>query len=125
MAANSFDKVISFMTLKRWKWLHRLVYGAVILVILHVWMIGTHVAYQSVQIVIFILLAVFFGLESYRFVHGLAKTHRSLAEKKLFFALTTGLSLLWIILLLLLPSIVKNYHSERHADHSIHGGHHE
>ena len=42
MAITSFDKVINWMKFKRWKLLHRLVYLAGILILIHALMLGTH-----------------------------------------------------------------------------------
>ncbi len=118
MAATSFDKVIKFMTLSRWKWLHRLIYGGLILIILHVWMIGTHVAYTGVQIAAFIALSIFFGLESYRVVLKISSTYQRLQSKRYFVSLLVVSWLFWSGLLYAMPSLVKNYHSENHAEHN-------
>ncbi len=66
MAATSFDKVITFMTFRRWKWLHRLVYAGGVLAVLHIWSIGTHVGYSVVQLIAFVALAGLSGLEMFR-----------------------------------------------------------
>ncbi len=42
MAITSVDRIISWMTFKRWKLLHRFVYAVCILVVLHAFMIGSH-----------------------------------------------------------------------------------
>ncbi len=115
MAATSFDKVVSYMTFRRWKLLHRLVYGAGILVILHVWMIGTHVAYDGIKIAAFVALVIFFGLESYRVAGTIAKRYERLKRKEYLTALFIGLWLAWVLLLVSLPGLVKNYHSENHS----------
>jgi DMSO/TMAO reductase YedYZ heme-binding membrane subunit len=116
MAATSFDQVITFMTFKRWKWLHRLVYGAGILVILHVWMIGTHAAYTAPQLIAYVALTIFFGMESFRIAGNVAKHYKRLKPKQYVIALFLGLWLFWALLLWSLPGLVKNYHSE-HAGH--------
>lgn len=64
MAATSFDVVIRFMTFKRWKWLHRLGYIALIFVLVHVWVLGTHSVYGWVQLTVFSMLSLLIGLES-------------------------------------------------------------
>ena len=66
MAATSFDKVISWMTFPRWKWLHRLGYIGAVLVFLHVWMISTHLSYVWIRQLLFALLSLLFALESWR-----------------------------------------------------------
>jgi methionine sulfoxide reductase heme-binding subunit len=112
MAATSFDSAIKAMTLRRWKWLHRLVYAGGILVILHVWMIGTHVSYVRVQQLLFGLLVVFFALEAYRIAFGLRKKvsllkplPRAWAFGILLFAFCTAV--LWYM-----PRIVPNFHNK-------------
>lgn len=73
MAVTSFDSVIRWMTFPRWKWLHRLGYGASVFVLLHVWIIGTHLEQPVFRWVIFILLGILAVLESWRISLQLAK----------------------------------------------------
>lgn len=42
MAATSFDSMVRFLTFRRWKFLHRFVYGAGFLVMVHALLLGTH-----------------------------------------------------------------------------------
>ncbi len=42
MASTSFDRMVKLLGYNRWKWLHRLVYPATILVLFHSFLIGTH-----------------------------------------------------------------------------------
>jgi len=49
MAATSLDLAVKVMTYRRWKLLHRLVYGAGLAIIVHVLMIGSH--YSSLNVV--------------------------------------------------------------------------
>ncbi len=119
MAATSFDKVIKYMTFKKWKWLHRLVYAAGILVILHVWMIGTHLAYSGVQMAGFMALAVLVGLELLRTTRIVNRKylHLNRSEAGILFVSV------WVtimIALVAMPSLVDNYHS-RHTGHSSRG----
>jgi len=126
MAATSFDKVIKYMTFRKWKWLHRLVYAACVLIILHVWMIGTHVAYEWVRLATFVPLSLLFGLEAWTIMSKLAARHALLKSKDYFWMLVVCMWLLLSLALLLLPGLVQNYHSEHHAGHNHHsGGHHE
>lgn len=113
MALTSFDKVVSYMTLRRWKLLHRLVYFGGILVILHVWIIGTHLAYSWLKITIFVALVIFFGLEALRIANNVAKKHSTMkpTKKKL---LAAAIWIFWVLLLVSLPLIIKNYHAENH-----------
>lgn len=120
MAATSFDWTVKRMTFRRWKWLHRLVYIAGLLVLLHVWMIGTHMAYTGVQLAALAALVVLFGLELYRFVKTTNDKYLKLEKLE---ATTLFVSLLIMVFALLLstPLLVKNYHS-RHSDHSAQSG---
>ena len=121
MAATSFDRVVKYMTPKRWKWLHRLVHIAGILAIIHIWSIGTHLAYGWVQLIAFIALTVLAGLEMYRVT-------KLLNDKYFHFAKSETITLfitIWAIviaLLLAIPFLVENYHSahETHSSSSSH-----
>jgi len=121
MAATSFDRVISYMTYRKWKMLHRLVYISWFLVVLHVWSVGTHLAYTAIQLVGLLALALLSGLEIYRIATRLNNKLR-LGKAEL-----SGLFLtIWaaaLILILTIPTVVQNYHS-RHADHTK-AGHNE
>lgn len=116
MAATSFDSAIRFMTFRKWKWLHRFVYIAAVFVILHIWMIGTHLAYTAVQLASFGALAILIGLELYC-------TSKLINEKYLHLSRSEMITLfvgLWVVALLslaALPLLVQNYHS-RHTTHS-------
>ena len=120
MAATSFDKVVSFMTFKRWKLLHRLTYCAWILVVFHIWTIGTHLAYPSIQWVAFIALVILSGLELFR-------TIKLINEKYLHFEKTEVVTLFgacWVVVsvsIAMIPIVVKNYHSQ-HTNHFGHSG---
>ncbi len=115
MTATSFDAVVKYMTFRKWKWLHRLVYVGGIVAMLHVWSIGTHLAYSGVQLTAFIALVVLNGLELFRVT-------KLVNQKYLHFGRPEAATLfitLWVIaisLILLTPKLVQNYHS-RHADH--------
>ena len=111
MAATSFNKVISFMTFRKWKWLHRMVYIGSILLLLHVWMIGTHLAYAWVQIAVFIPLSVLLGLESWCTTQKY-RSHSWVRANAVTVAIAAWL--LSSLLLFMVPSLVQNYH----GDHS-------
>ena len=116
MAATSFDKVVSFMTYKRWKLLHRLVYIAWILVVLHIWTVGTHMAYTGVQWTVFIALVILIGLELYKVSDKLNRKYFKLGRTE---AITLFAST-WAIcaaLILMTPSVISNYHTQ-HNEHS-------
>ena len=117
MAATSFDAVVRRMTYRRWKWLHRLGYAGGILVLLHVWSIGTHLAYSSVQLAAFTALAVLGGLEMFRVVSQANKKYLQLDRPELLALFVSG----WAIfsaLIFMIPLVVENYHSQ----HTGHGG---
>lgn len=118
MAATSFDKVIAYMTFKRWKWLHRLGYIGGILVVLHVWTIGTHVSYSGIQIAAFVALVVLAGLETYRVTQLLSKRFALLTIGYYSTVLFLFIWSLWVTALVLLPVFVQNYHAQRHTGSS-------
>lgn len=116
MAATSFDWVVWRMTPKRWKLLHRLVYIAGVLAIIHIWSIGTHLAYSGMQLAAFLALVVLAGLEMYRLSLVLNEKYLHFAKAELFTLFVT----LWAIvaaLILAIPFLVENYHSA-HETHS-------
>ena len=116
MAATSFDAVIKKMTYKRWKWLQRTGYFAGILVILHIWMIGTHTEFLSWQLTAFLALVILFGLEAIRISKQLAKKYAELAPKDIIVTLTVTI---WVILsglLLVLPSLIPRHHGSEHTN---------
>lgn len=116
MAATSFDKVVKYMTYRRWKWLHRLVYGAFVLVVLHVWSVGTHLAYTSVQLAAFAALVTLGGLELYRFTKLTSGKYLHLSKSE-FGALFVAVWACFIVLVASIPVLVQNYHS-RHTEHN-------
>lgn len=121
MALTSFDAVVRFMSYRKWKWLHRLVYAAWFLVVLHVWSVGTHLAYNNVQLMAFSALAILSGLELYRILRtaNIKKLHLNKTEFVTFFLAVWVAAL---ALILTIPTVVQNYHS-RHTDHesTLHG----
>ncbi len=116
MAATSFDRVVRYMTPKRWKLLHRLVYVAGILAIIHIWSIGTHLAYGGVQLTAFIALVVLAGLEMYRLSETLNTKYFHFGKAE---SVTLFITLWSIVaaLILAIPFLVENYHSA-HETHS-------
>lgn len=111
MAAASFDAVIRAMTFPRWKWLQRGVYVAGVLIIVHVWSIGTHLAYGWVQWLAFAALTVLFGLECYRATVLFTRTRPAFAGREYFTTIFLSSWALLIVLLLSVPLLVQNYHS--------------
>lgn len=113
MAITSFDKVISFMTFPRWKFLHRFGYLAGIFAMLHIWMIGTHMSYPWLQAVVFILLTTLFWLESGRLASFIVKKYPRFSGKSL--VLSTILWLTMTFGLLLLTGAIDNSSSHHTA----------
>lgn len=118
MAATSFDAVIRRMTYKRWKLLHRLGYMGGLLAVVHIWSVGTHLAYSGIQFAAFIALVVLSGLESYRVTTVVAKKHSDLKSKDYFATLLVAIWALWIVIILAIPGLVENYHSQ-HTGHKM------
>ncbi len=116
MALTSFDKVVAFMTYRKWKWLHRFVYSGGILALLHIWTVGTHLAYSTVQLMAFIALLVLFGLELLK-VTRLVNARYFHLEKAETFTLFFSTWAIVAALLLMVPVMVQNYHS-RHTGHA-------
>lgn len=116
MAATSFDAVIRFMTFRKWKWLHRLVYLAGVCVILHIWMIGTHLSYPWVQLSGFAALALLTGLELLRMVRLVNRKYFQLrrAEAAIMALAIWAIALAFIAAI---PTVIENYHS-RHTEHA-------
>lgn len=120
MAATSFDKVVRYMTFKRWKWLHRLVYLGLILVVLHIWMVGTHVTYTNIQRAAFVALAILAGLETFRVVTLFTRRYTQYQAKEYFFTLFISIWILWLALIAILPEVIPSYHETNHKGS---GGH--
>lgn len=68
MASTSFDYMVSHLGMKRWKFLHRFIYVAGFLVVIHALMLGTHFADLNTAIpqLFFIALAFLLILEANR-----------------------------------------------------------
>lgn len=99
------------MTFPRWKMLHRLGYIGGLAVLLHIWMIGTHLSYLSFRSVIFVFLVILFRLESVRIANNLAKKYPNLQDKRVF--ISVGLWIAAMLMLLLLPQLfgsTTNHH---------------
>ena len=115
MAATSFDKVVRFMTYRKWKWLQRLGYVAGVLVILHVWSIGSHLAYSGYQIAAFIALIALFGLELFRVTKALSQKFLHL-DKTEFGAMFLASWAIVGVLIFMLPVVISNYHTPHAAE---------
>lgn len=117
MAATSFDRVIVFMTPKRWKWLHRFVYLAGIAALLHIWTVGTHLAYAPIQVAILVAMAILLGLEAYRVSQRLSQRYPALSDISNFAVLFITIWTLAMSAFVVVPALIDNYHS-RHANHN-------
>lgn len=77
MAASSLDVVVKFMTFRRWKLLHRLVYGAGIAVLVHVVLIGSHYAgvnpLSALTLLAVAVLLWFEGRRLWNFIHSFGR----------------------------------------------------
>lgn len=116
MATTSSDKVVKYMTFRRWKWLHRLVYIGGVLAVLHIWSVGTHLAYTSVQITAFVALVILAGLEMYRMTKVVNDKRLHLDRTETVVLFISAWSIV-TLLIFLIPVFVQNYHS-RHEDHN-------
>lgn len=79
MAATSFDKAIEKMTFRRWKWLHRFVYLAGVLIIVHVLLIGSHADEAWIVGASFAAIALLLVLEGLRVSKTIAGKRRRAA----------------------------------------------
>lgn len=69
MAATSFDFMIKFMTFKRWKLLHRLIYMGAIFILIHALILGEHFQnFNFISIPATILIAFLLYLEGKRVI---------------------------------------------------------
>ncbi len=128
MAATSFDRVITLMTFRRWKWLHRLVYAGGVLAVLHIWSIGTHVGYGVVQLIAFAALVGLSGVEMFRLTTLASRKPRSYIRTKPLFYFTFLVA--WAVCIALIASIpvfVDTYRSSHghEQNDSQHGDNHE
>ena len=119
MAVTSFDKAIDYMGFKNWKRLHRFVYLAGILIVVHVWLIGTHTEYTWLKIAGFIALIVLFLLETLRIELGLRKKENMSRSER--YTVAFGFFFVMTSSVLFLPVVTQNYHSSHHGSHSEHG----
>ncbi len=117
LAATSFDVAVQKLTFPRWKLLHRFVYLAGVLIVLHIWIIGTHLVYSWVRYGLFIAILILALLESYRTARKVFKKDKPKSTKVL--TLTTALFLTvtgLMVTIVLIPS-----YNDQHD--SILGGH--
>jgi DMSO/TMAO reductase YedYZ heme-binding membrane subunit len=118
LTVTSLDKAIELMTYKKWNWLHRLVYGGLILAILHIWTIGSHLSYPKVQLVAFIALAILAGLEIFRLTKLLNDKYLQL-NKVEYATLWFSMWAISLVIIACIPIFVENYRS-KHVEHRSH-----
>lgn len=84
LTATSFDKAVDRMGYKNWKTLHRLVYIAGVLSLIHAAVLGSHFQnlYNGIPMIMFGLLAVFIILETFRLNLLLVDKFPKLAQSK-------------------------------------------
>lgn len=114
MAATSFDKVIKYMTFPRWKWLHRLAYPAIILVLIHVWIIGTHLSDNAFRAAILSVIIVLVVLESWRISKNIEKKSES-EDPKLRLLIFACLVVIATGAAVFVPRSIDRYHSSHGA----------
>lgn len=116
MTVTSTDWFIKTMTYKWWKLSHRLIYLGGVLILLHVWSLGTHLVEPWLQLVLLGSLALFTGLEICRVVKFVNKKWQLFGRDE---AVVVGIAAWAIVvtLVVLTPTVVPNYHS-RHTDKS-------
>lgn len=114
MAATSFDIAVKRMTYRRWKLLHRTIYTAFVLVVLHIWMLGTHVTYVGVQWVAIAALLLLAGLESYRMLKNLDAKRHFLDSRVSGLLMLLVVLAAWLFVILSIPALFDNYHSKHH-----------
>lgn len=113
MAATSFDKIIKLMTFKRWKWLHRLTYIAITLVLLHLWLIGTHLDSIIYRIIILSFISLLAILESWRISLNIEKAS-GIKDSKMRLIIFIAMSLAIVGLSIYVPNTINRYHDQTH-----------
>ncbi len=80
MASTSFDFMVEKLSFKKWKFLHRFVYLAGVLILIHAMMLGSHFAdlSKSIPKIFFGALAILLILEARRFDEWLSKKYELL-----------------------------------------------
>jgi DMSO/TMAO reductase YedYZ heme-binding membrane subunit len=75
MTILSVDTIIRRLHFKNWKLLGRISYAAGVAVLVHTWLIGTHVSWNIVQITALIMLLILFALESAKYAAGIRQKY--------------------------------------------------
>jgi DMSO/TMAO reductase YedYZ heme-binding membrane subunit len=117
MAATSFDKAVAYLSFRRWKFLHRFVYLAGVLIVIHALILGSQFVDLGGLIpqICFGLLAVLLLIQANRFDAYLARRFR--------FAVRFGLSLSLVIALLVTYTLISFVPSNSLNSIGIHSQH--
>lgn len=110
MAFTSFDKAIKVLTFRRWKQVHRFIYLAGVLIVVHVWLIGTHVDYAFIRYTSYGALGLLLLLESIRFSVAVRKKWQ--LGKDEFVTLLIGLCVISAVSIAMLQLLAQGYHNE-------------
>ncbi len=116
LAITSLDKAVQLMKFNNWKLLHRLVYIAGLLILLHIIFIGSHYGglFDMVSQITFYAVGVLLLLEAPRFDSW---------TKKIFSFPQIGISTAVVIILLLTYSILIFIPSTNNVSVNVHAGH--
>lgn len=116
MSATSFDYMMAKMGFSRWKMLHRLVYIAGILIIIHALLLGTHFSDTSgvIYTISSIAIAALFILEALRLDIYMKLRFNTVPQFGIFLVFTIS-AIVWIFL--------SQYHTETTLLSNIHSKH--
>jgi DMSO/TMAO reductase YedYZ heme-binding membrane subunit len=114
MAALSIDKIVAMTRFKYWRFVSRISYLAGIAAVLHIWLIGSHVASAVLQLVAFQALILLFSIEAWRLYIQLKK-HLYTTFKA---AVITSLVWLLLVTSLIGMRLMLKSQSQEHANHA-------
>lgn len=117
MATTSFDYMVEKLTFDRWKFLHRFVYLAALLIIIHALLLGSHFSNLSDTIpkITFAALSTLLLLEANRFDNFL--------QNKFVFWPRLGLGVLLVLILVVVYLIFLNWPNSNLVTFGIHSQH--
>lgn len=110
LAATSFDSVIKYMSYRRWKWLHRLIYIDLVLALAHIWVLGTHLMYPGVRITFYAMILLLLAIELYPTIKRLNDKyiHLKTSERVILFLAVWALA---AIVTYTIPNFIQNVNS--------------
>jgi len=116
LAFTSFDRAVDYLSFRKWKMLHRLVYLASFLILIHTYLLGSHFLSLTnpIPIVTFLLIAILSLLEARRFDYYLER------EKDL--SLKVGISFL-VVSAAVISYLVFTLPSKNTSSFGIHAQH--